>query len=113
MKHCTLETNMGYTQIILELYGVCDNENDNYINLVIYLFYHSNVARPHKIQVDTTDKKELNEETKRRLKACLKEFKLLDLQAAFDKVLTKSNSTFTWMCENDSPLELNVQHIIY
>lgn len=108
MKHCALQSNMGYTHIILELYGVHDIENDRYMNLIIYLLYHSNKARPYKINIDTMEKNKLSDDVRQRLKICLNEFKKTDLQTAFDKILTE-DSGFTWMQMNDcdSPLELN------
>lgn len=114
MKRCSLNSNMAYTQINLELYGVHDKENDKYINLVIYLLYFSHTARPYKINIDTLEENKLNDDLRRQLKTYLKEFKILDLQTAFDKILTK-DSAFTWMQtdDSDSPLELNVQHLKY
>lgn len=109
MKHCNLQSDMGYTHIIIELYGVHDTKSDRYMNLIIYLLYHSNKARPHKINIDTMEKNKLNDNVRQRLKVCLNEFKILDLSTAFDKILTE-NSAFTWMhaSDSDSPLELNV-----
>ncbi|XP_029175475.1 uncharacterized protein LOC114943920 [Nylanderia fulva] len=108
MKHCSLHSNMAYTQISLELYGIHDKENDKYMNLVIYLLYHSHIARPYKINIDTMEEKKLNDDLRRQLKICLKEFKILDLQTAFEKILTE-DSAFTWLRtdDSDSPLELN------
>lgn len=113
MKHCTLQTNIGYTQISLELLSVRDNENDKYINLIIYLLYHPGEARPHKVKIDTTDKRQLSDDTGQRLKVYLKKFKKSDLKTAFDKVLAENESAFTWMQTDDSesPLELNVRYI--
>lgn len=110
MKHCTLQSDVGFKQISLELYGVHDNENDRYMNLIIHLLYYSDKARPYKIEIDTTDESKLNDDTKQRLKICLKEFKISDLQTAFDKIVAQDNSRFTWIQANDSesPLELNV-----
>lgn len=112
MKHCTLQSDMGYTNIVLELYSVHDRESDRYMNLIIYLLYHSNKARPHKINIDTMEKNKLNDDLKQRLKVCLNEFKISDLPTAFDKILTE-DSAFTWMrtSDSDSPLELNVQYL--
>ncbi|XP_012531955.1 uncharacterized protein LOC105834201 [Monomorium pharaonis] len=108
MKHCTLQSDIGFRQINLELYGVHDTENDRYINLITYLLYHSDRARPYKIEFNTTDKSKLNDNVKQRLKICMKEFKKSDLLTAFDKIL-KENSTFTWVRTDgsESPLELN------
>lgn len=113
MKHCTLQSDIGFMQINLQLFGVHDNEKDQYINLIIYLLYHSDKARPYKIEVDSVNKSKLSDDVKQRLKTCLKEFKILDLQTAFDKILMEDNSTFTWVHEDDteSPLELNVWHL--
>lgn len=112
MKHCTLQSDMGYTNIVLELYGVHDRESDRYMNLIIYLLYHSNEARPHKINIDTMEKNKLNNDLKQRLKVCLNEFKISDLSTAFDKI-SSEDSAFTWMraSDSDSPLELNVQYL--
>lgn len=108
IKHCSLNSNMAYTQIILELYGVHDKQNDKYINLEIYLLYYSHTARPYKINIDTMEDKGLNDDLRQQLKTCLKKFKILDLQTAFDQILTE-DSAFTWMQtdDSDSPLELN------
>ncbi|XP_011251333.1 uncharacterized protein LOC105248302 [Camponotus floridanus] len=108
MKHCTLQSDVGYMNIVLELYGVHDRESDRYMNLIIYLLYHSNKARPHKINIDTMEKDKLNNDLKQQLKVCLNEFKISDLSTAFDKILTE-DSVFTWMrtSDSDSPLELN------
>lgn len=83
------------------------------MNLIIHLFYHSDKARPVKIEIDTTNKSKLSDDTRQRLKLVLKEFKISDLQTAFDKILEQNNSTFTWMQadNNESPLELNVWHL--
>lgn len=110
MKHCTLQSDIGFKQISLELYGVHNSENDKYMNLIIHLFYHSDKARPHKIEVDTTNKSKLSDDTRHKLKLFLKEFKISDLQTAFNKILAQNNSIFTWMRADDSesPLELNV-----
>ncbi|XP_070168850.1 DNA ligase 1 [Polyergus mexicanus] len=106
MKHCALQSNMGYTHIILELYGVHDIENDRYMNLIIYLLYHSDKARPYKINIDAMEKNKLSDDVRQRLKIYLNEFKKTDLQTAFDKILTE-DSGFIWMNNCDSPLELN------
>ncbi|XP_014479762.1 PREDICTED: probable serine/threonine-protein kinase irlF [Dinoponera quadriceps] len=109
MKHLALHSNIGYMEINLELYGVYDKEDDKYIDLIVYLLYHSDEARPYKVEVDTTAKKKLSDEAKQRLKIYLKEFKLSDLRTAFDKVFMKNNSAFTWTQadDSDSPLEIN------
>ncbi|XP_072756998.1 uncharacterized protein [Anoplolepis gracilipes] len=108
MKHCALQSNTGYTHIILELYGVHDKENDRSMNLIIYLLYHSNKARPYKINIDTMEEKQLSDDLKQRLKICLNEFKLSDLKTAFDKVLRQEDSAFTWIQnDSESSLELN------
>ncbi|XP_020290893.1 uncharacterized protein LOC109858236 isoform X2 [Pseudomyrmex gracilis] len=108
MQHFNLQSNTGYTKISLELYGVHDCENDKYINIVVYLQYHSDRTRPHKIEVETNDKNILSNDAKQRLKVCLKEFKLSDLPTAFERVLA-NDSEFAWMRtdDSDSPLELH------
>lgn len=110
MKHCTLQSDIGFKQVRLELIGIYDNENDKYMNLVIQLLYHSEKVRPYKIEVDSMNKSKLSDNVKQRLKTCLKEFKISDLQTALDKIQADDNSTFTWIHEDDteSPLELNV-----
>lgn len=107
MKHCTLHSDIGFKRFSLELYGIHDIGNDRYINLIISLLYHSDKARPHKIEFDTTDNIKLHDDMKQNLKLCLKEFKKSDLQTAFDKMM-KNNSRFTWtQSDDESPLELN------
>lgn len=108
MKHCALHSNIGYTQFNLELYSVYDGKDDKFIDLIIYLLYHSEEARPYKVEVDTTAKHMLSDETKQRLKIHLKDFKKSDLRTAFDKVFTDKESELTWAQADDSPLEINV-----
>lgn len=113
MKHCTLQSDMGFKQISLELYGVHNSENDSYMNLIIHLLYHSDTTRPHKVEINTINGNKLNDDIKQKLKTYFKQFKISDLQTAFDEILSENNSTFTWMQEDDteSPLELNVWHL--
>lgn len=115
MKHYALHSNIGYMQVNLELYGIHDREDDKYIDLIVYLLYHSNEARPYTVKVDTTTKNKLSDKTSQRLKVYLKEFKISDLQSAFDKVFMKTSSAFRWTPadDNESPLEINVCDIIY
>ncbi|XP_011148716.1 uncharacterized protein LOC105188782 [Harpegnathos saltator] len=107
MKHCALYSNIGYMQINIELYGIHDK--DEYIDLMVYLLYHSDEARPYQIKIDTTSKKELSDEIKQKWKTYLKEFKISDLRTAFDKIFVKKNPTYTWTPGDDSesPLEIN------
>ncbi|KYM77309.1 hypothetical protein ALC53_12290 [Atta colombica] len=109
MKHCTLQSDMGFKQISLELYGIHNSENNSYMNLIIHLLYHQDTARPYKVQIDTTNGNKLNIDIKQRLKTYFKKFKMSDLQTAFNEILSEDNSTFTWMQEDDteSLLELN------
>ncbi|EGI59156.1 PREDICTED: uncharacterized protein LOC105152183 [Acromyrmex echinatior] len=109
IRHCTLQSDMGFKQISLELYGVHNSENNNYMNLIIHLLYHQDTARPYKVQIDTINGNKLNNDIKQRLKTYFKKFKMTDLQTAFDEILSEDNSIFTWMQEDDteSLLELN------
>ena len=107
IQDCTLQTNLGYTCINLELTGVHDVNNNVYINIILYLMYNINEARPHKIEVDSKTGDELNITTKKQLKTSLKCFKMFDLETAFHKMLIKK--PFTWSRDNneDSPVETN------
>jgi len=113
MRHCTLQSDMGFKQISLELYGIHNSENNSYMNLIIHLLYHQDTARPYKVQIDTTNGNKLNIDIKQRLKTYFKKFKMSDLQTAFNEILSEDNCTFTWMQEDDtdSLLELNVWHL--
>ncbi|KAL0134253.1 hypothetical protein PUN28_001209 [Cardiocondyla obscurior] len=108
IKYCTLQTDIGFRLISLELFGTYDKENNKYMNLIIHLRYYSDKARPYAIEVDTRDKSKLSDETKQKLKSWLKKFRMYNLQTAFDKIL-KEDSIFIWTQTNDeSLLELNV-----
>ncbi|XP_018393103.1 PREDICTED: E3 ubiquitin-protein ligase BRE1-like [Cyphomyrmex costatus] len=101
---------MEFLQISLELYSVYIRENDSYINLIIHLLYHSDNVRPYMVKIDTINENELSSDIKQRLKPHFMKFKMSDLHTAFDEILSKDNSTFTWMQKDDtdeSLLELN------
>ncbi|KYN04859.1 hypothetical protein ALC62_04243 [Cyphomyrmex costatus] len=110
IKYCTLQSDMEFLQISLELYSVYIRENDSYINLIIHLLYHSDNVRPYMVKIDTINENELSSDIKQRLKPHFMKFKMSDLHTAFDEILSKDNSTFTWMQKDDtdeSLLELN------
>lgn len=111
MKHCKLYSNTGYTQINLEMYNVNDIKQDTGLDLIIYIIYHSDEARPYIIDIDTINQNKLSSDRKQRLKVYLKQFKMLDLKTAFDQMLA-DNSEFAFIetDDNDCLLELNVCH---
>nr|XP_012214439.1 PREDICTED: uncharacterized protein LOC105667299 [Linepithema humile] len=108
IKHCKLHFNTGYTQINLEMYGIKDTQKNECLNLIIYIIYHSDEARPYKIEVDTIHENKLSSDRKQRFKVCLKPFKTLELTTAFDQMLAE-DSEFIWMKtdDSDSSMELN------
>ncbi|XP_054003013.1 uncharacterized protein LOC128889412 [Hylaeus anthracinus] len=107
LKDCTLQTNLAYTYITLELKSVRKIEDDSYINIVIYLIYDTNEVRPHKVEVDSQTEEELDKSTKKHLKDSLKCFKTFDLCTAFKNIL--NTGQFIWAKEDDedSPVEVN------
>lgn len=102
VRHCVLQSDLGYTQFNLELHGVHDVEDDKYINVTVYLIYNFDNARPYKIEVDTRDANKLSNEVRRRLKTSLRVFKISDLKTAFDTIVTDENSGFTWIQIEDT-----------
>ncbi|XP_076672141.1 uncharacterized protein LOC143371128 [Andrena cerasifolii] len=106
-RNCTLQTNLGYTCITLELTGVYDANNDLYINIILYLMYGIDETRPWKIQVDSKTEQELNLSTEQQLRTSLKCFKKFDLETAFDKMLNEKPFTWAREDEEDSPVETN------
>ena len=107
IQNCTLHTNLGYTCINLELTDVHDANNNVYINIILYLMYNIDEARPQKIEVDSKTGDELDISTKKQLKSSLKCFKMFDLETAFHKMLIKEPFTWSRKNEEDSPLETN------
>ena len=107
IRNCTLQTNLGYTCINLELTGVYDADNDLYINIILYLMYNIDETIPRKIEVDSKTEQELNMSTKKQLKTSLKCFKQFDLETAFAKMLTEKPFTWSREDEEDSPVEAN------
>ncbi|XP_043802294.1 uncharacterized protein LOC122719992 [Apis laboriosa] len=106
-KNSTLQSNLGYTQISLELMGLYYKNTDSYINIIIYLLYNISEARPHKIEVNSTTQNELDQNVKKHLQKSLVCFKQFDLHKAFENMLNLE--AFKWTKENaeDSPLEIN------
>lgn len=108
VKNCNAQTNLGYTQIILNLTGVYDNNNDSYMNVIIYLLYNIGEARPYKIEVDSTTEEEFDKSTKAQLETCLGCFKKYDLCVAFEAMLKKKRFTWSREDDEDSPVDVNV-----
>ncbi|KAG6798812.1 hypothetical protein HZU73_05615 [Apis mellifera caucasica] len=106
-KNSTLQSNLGYTQISLELMGLYYKNTDSYISIIIYLLYNISEARPHKIEVNSTTEDELDQNVKKHLQKSLVCFKQFDLHKAFENMLNLE--AFKWTKENaeDSPLEIN------
>lgn len=110
-KHCVLQSNIGYTQVSLELSGVHDNKDDEYMHIKVYLMYHSHNARPCKVEVESTGKNQLNNDKRLRMKSSLKIFKIYELKIAF-KMLMEDNSEFTWIQtddDDDNPMDQSVR----
>ncbi|XP_012147434.1 uncharacterized protein LOC100876775 [Megachile rotundata] len=105
IKNCKLQSNDGCTQVILELLGVHDKPNDEYMHIILYLIYHIDTIKPYKIIVDS--KETLSPTSKKYLKASVNCFKQFDLHIAFEKILKKE--PFVWSREEDedSPLDMN------
>lgn len=102
-----MQSNAGYTQVILELLGVYDKSNDKYIHILIYLIYHIDSIKPYKIIVDSKAEKKLSPMSKKYLKTSVSCFKQFDLHIALEKILKKE--PFVWSKEEDedTPLDIN------
>ncbi|XP_033191382.2 uncharacterized protein LOC117157442 [Bombus vancouverensis nearcticus] len=107
IKNCKLQTNLGYTQINLELMGVHNENTDSYITIIIYLLYNINETRPYKIEIDSVTENGLHKNFQNHLKSSLVCFKQFDLHTAFENILDMK--AFTWAKEDneDSPLDIN------
>ncbi|XP_078037903.1 uncharacterized protein LOC144470512 [Augochlora pura] len=88
-KKIKLHKNVGYTHIILNLIDVYSVTYDSYINTNIYIHYDVNEVRPHKVDIELEDEKELNKEEKGKFKTFVKWLKLLDLNTAFEQMLNE------------------------
>ncbi|KAG7213300.1 hypothetical protein KM043_002599 [Ampulex compressa] len=107
IKNCTVHSNLGYTQVHLELFRVQDVETNTYMNLIIYISYNTLEARPHKISIDLNDKGKLSNAMTKQLKSHFKCFRSLELKAAFDEISNSDDTKFVWIKESgQSPIEL-------
>ncbi|XP_017798070.1 PREDICTED: uncharacterized protein LOC108579130 [Habropoda laboriosa] len=105
ITNCIVQTNLGHTQINLELMRVHDENTDCYMNTIIYLLYNTNEARPHQITVDlVNDDDEPNNSIKTQLQKSLVCFKMFDLHIAFEKMLKKKPYTWSRESGEDNPL---------
>lgn len=107
IKNCKLQTNLGYTQINLELIRVYNKDTDSYMTIIIYLLYKINEVRPRKIVVDSVIEEELDKKTKQHLRLSLACFKYFDLHTAFEKMLNKGKFTWTKEDNEESLLDIN------
>ncbi|XP_003395017.1 uncharacterized protein LOC100644010 [Bombus terrestris] len=107
IKNCKLQTNLGYTQINLELMGVYNKNTDSYITIIIYLLYNINETRPYKIEIDSVTENGLHKEFKNHLESSLVCFKQFDLHTAFENILDMK--VFAWAKEDneDNSLDIN------
>ncbi|XP_017760066.1 PREDICTED: uncharacterized protein LOC108550743 [Eufriesea mexicana] len=107
LKNCNLQTNIGYTQINFELLMMYNKNTDSYIDIVIYLFYNIDAARPNKIKVESLTQDELDKDTQKHLETSLVCFKKFDLHIAFEEMLNMK--AFTWIKQDDedSPLRIS------
>ncbi|CAK9830408.1 hypothetical protein ANTRET_LOCUS7587, partial [Anthophora retusa] len=106
MRNCIVQTNLGYTQISVELMGVYDKNANCYMNIIIYLLYNINEVRPHKIAVDSINDDNLDKRIKKELQESLKSFKMFDLCVAFEKMLNKEPYIWSKQSGEDSPLDI-------
>lgn len=92
--------------------GVYNKNTDSYVAIIIYLLYKINETRPHKIEVDSVTKEELDKKTKIHLRSSLACFKQFDLHTAFEKMLNKGDFAWTKEDNEESPLNINVCKIL-
>ncbi|KAK2581268.1 hypothetical protein KPH14_008058 [Odynerus spinipes] len=108
LRFCDVHSNLGYTSVILELLNVHDKEENSYVNTTIYLWYNSKRARPTEIKIDIIGSTEYDREIQKELKKSVKVFQSMNLQTAFDNILTDNNKRFTWeRIQKDTALEID------
>ncbi|KAI4501535.1 hypothetical protein M0802_003412 [Mischocyttarus mexicanus] len=96
LNNCNVQTDLGYTMLILELSHVYDKIRESYTRITIFLRYDSKSNRPNQIKFEINEDLQCEEETKKGLKKSLKVFYTDDLVIAFGKILKKDSAQFIW-----------------
>ncbi|XP_024943862.1 uncharacterized protein LOC107270759 isoform X3 [Cephus cinctus] len=109
MINCHIWTNLNYTQINLELFEVQEMESSTYLDLVLYLEYHSCEIKPYRGVIDSLGTRKFPERRIKALTLYLKYFKHMNLEEAFKSLIDGSATSYIWVpkIDSDSALDLN------
>lgn len=86
---------MGITLIELIISGIKDVDTDEFYNVMLYLYYKTTAARPHKLSSDTDNDERQSSILIKKLNKYFKPFLKEDLSLAFLQVC-ESQTIFVW-----------------
>lgn len=86
---------MDITLIELVISGIKDVNTDEFYNVMLYLYYESAAARPHKLSSDTDNDERPSPILIKKLNKYFKPFLKKDLNLAFLQI-SESQTTFVW-----------------
>lgn len=107
---CWLDFYWGYTTIILKLFDMEDQDSGELHNVVLYLIYESNRARPHKMKIEGVYAKQLPDDLVDKLQSYFKHFKCFDLKKAFEETVYAKDTPVVWRREEDQDMDLDTSN---
>ncbi|XP_012274562.1 uncharacterized protein LOC105696568 [Orussus abietinus] len=93
---CTLEANLGHSEIYLQLRKIRDVKSEQDHDVIFYLCYKTDETRPCEILIDSGNINGISAEIQARLKNYFKRFHVCTLKTAFEKTINATDDEFQW-----------------
>ncbi|KAI4492073.1 hypothetical protein M0802_010081 [Mischocyttarus mexicanus] len=94
ITNCSLDANLGFTQIHLRMSGIELIDQGEIYNIILFMVYKSNEALPYLINIETPDST-LSPEMCKIFQKYFKPFKMINLITAFEQIIS-NNCHFIW-----------------
>lgn len=95
IKNIRVSHTLGITLIEFAISGIKDIDTDEFYNVILYLYYESAAARPHKLSSDTDDNEKPSPILVKKLNKYFKPFLKENLSLAFLQI-SESQTKFVW-----------------
>lgn len=95
IKNIHVSHTLGITLIEFVISGIKDIDTDEFYNVILYLYYESTAARPHKLSSDTDDNEKPSPILVKKLNKYFKPFLKENLSLAFLQI-SESQTKFVW-----------------
>ncbi|KAG7199664.1 hypothetical protein KM043_014257 [Ampulex compressa] len=108
-KNFILDGNLGYTRIMLQMMDIRDTVSKTNLDIILYLHYKSDEARPHSLQPESIYEESLLMGTVETLVKYFKPFRKLSLKEALEAVVDTPRKGYEWkvVTEDTSVVEID------